>query len=223
MKIMTNMTRIYKISSASFLLIAVTAFSLYLHTVLFQSGIPALPRLCLIAVFTAAWYASLLSSRKFIDNKKYSVYKLTVFYIYFALYCFFLCDLVLFDQYFGRQAENITLFEHIKSSVNLIPFKTIIGFFIDLFKGVIGLKSFLVNILGNIAAFAPFGFFLPFLFKRQRKTPVFIITTFLIITAVELLQMLTMTGACDIDDLILNLCGAYFLYFIYKSRSKYAK
>jgi len=40
----------------------------------------------------------------------------------------------------------------------------------------------------------------------------------IIVVVIELLQFVTMSGACDIDDLILNVLGASIIYFIFKIR-----
>ncbi len=66
----------------------------------------------------------------------------------------------------------------------------------------------LVNLLGNVAVFIPFGLFLPLLFQRERGFFLFLITTTLVICLIELAQLLTRRGALDIDDLILNVPGA---------------
>ena len=42
----------------------------------------------------------------------------------------------------------------------------------------------------------------------------------LIITAVEIAQLLTLVGSCDVDDLILNLAGSTVGYILYKIISK---
>ena len=63
-------------------------------------------------------------------------------------------------------------------------------------------------------AFAPMGVFLPAVFRWQRSIFFFTATLTLAITAVEVAQVYTGTGSCDIDDLILNLAGALIVYII---------
>jgi glycopeptide antibiotics resistance protein len=63
-------------------------------------------------------------------------------------------------------------------------------------------------LIGNFVGFAPLGFFLPVLFIRQRGFATFIITVVLALICLELVQLLTMRGSFDIDDIILNAVGA---------------
>ncbi len=124
--------------------------------------------------------------------------------VLFVVYLHLLLSMLFFDSYFGRTSTY--------SSINLIPFKTICGYFnADLY-------SFAVNIIGNLVAFSPFGFFLPVLFKAQRKFGLFMLTVLAIIVIVEVFQFVLGCGACDIDDLILNLAGACMAYMLIKNK-----
>ena len=73
-----------------------------------------------------------------------------------------------------------------------------------------------LNLGGNVAAFIPFGFFLPCLFDRQRRFRRFLLTAAAVIVCIELLQLVTLRGSCDIDDLILNLIGSALGYAVWK-------
>ena len=73
-----------------------------------------------------------------------------------------------------------------------------------------------LNLGGNVAAFIPFGFFLPCLFDRQRRFWRFLLTAAAVIVCIELLQLVTLRGSCDIDDLILNLIGSALGYAVWK-------
>ena len=42
-----------------------------------------------------------------------------------------------------------------------------------------------------------------------------------IVVLIEILQFVTMSGSCDIDDLILNVLGASIVYFIVKIKFIY--
>jgi len=141
------------------------------------------------------------------NNKK--VFKKTLI-VWFIIYLIFLLNLTLFDNYFFRNENDFT---SIKDHINIIPFKTIISYF----KVTnVNLKSFLFNVIGNIAAFMPFAFFLPRLFERQQNIKNFIITMIITVLIVELLQLITLSGVCDIDDLILNVMGSVIMFKILK-------
>ena len=58
------------------------------------------------------------------------------------------------------------------------------------------------------------GFFLPALFRWQRSVFFFAATLTLGITAVEVAQVYSGVGSCDVDDLILNLAGALIVFAV---------
>lgn len=65
-----------------------------------------------------------------------------------------------------------------------------------------------VNLAGNLALFFPMGIFMPYFRKKQRNFIRFSVTVILMISWVEITQVLTLLGVCDVDDLILNYSGA---------------
>lgn len=67
----------------------------------------------------------------------------------------------------------------------------------------------------NIVAFAPFGFFLPLLYRRYGNIRAVAITGFLLSLCIELLQMFGW-GATEIDDLMANTFGVCLGYFAYR-------
>lgn len=126
-----------------------------------------------------------------------------LFYLYIILLSYFL----FFSERYGR--EN-TFQEY---RYNLILFKEIKRFI--LYRQQLGYETFIVNIVGNVIAFAPFGFLLPLLEKRYRKI---IYTTFLCLLfslCVELVQMYLRVGIFDVDDIMMNTVGAILGYLCY--------
>ena len=99
-------------------------------------------------------------------------------------------------------------------AVNLEPLRTIKNYLIAYGYGNISLRLVVLNLLGNLAAFAPMGVFLPALFRWQRSIFFFTATLTLGITAVEVAQVYTGAGSCDVDDLILNLAGALIVFVL---------
>ena len=71
------------------------------------------------------------------------------------------------------------------------------------------------NIIGNVVAFIPFGIFLPVLSHRRIKLIATTLYSFSLSLAIELTQLITMVGSCDVDDLILNCLGGLTGYIIY--------
>lgn len=68
------------------------------------------------------------------------------------------------------------------------------------------------NVLLNVAMFLPMGLLLPLLWKKFRKWYVAIPTGFAASLAIELVQLITGRGLCDVDDLFCNTLGALIGY-----------
>lgn len=75
--------------------------------------------------------------------------------------------------------------------------------------------SMILNLFGNVVCFVPLGFVLPFLSARRWS---FFKVTFLSLSAsvlVEIIQLVTKLGSCDVDDIILNTCGGMTGYLLF--------
>lgn len=70
----------------------------------------------------------------------------------------------------------------------------------------------LVNILGNVAMFVPFGAFLPAMWPRLQRAWKAIPAGLLTIVLVEICQLFTLRGRCDVDDVLLNMVGIILGY-----------
>ncbi len=98
---------------------------------------------------------------------------------------------------------------------NLKPFYEISRFF--MYRDVIGLKGFIINLFGNILVFAPWGFMVPVLRARPHKFWYTVGSTFLLSLCIETIQIISRVGSFDVDDLILNTAGGILgciVYFI---------
>lgn len=118
----------------------------------------------------------------------------------------------------GQTWEDITLFEYIRNSTNLVPFKTINMYVDAITSGIISYHLIIDNLLGNIILFMPIGIYLPYFIKGITKVRPVLMMTILIIFTVEATQVLTMRGRFDVDDLILNTCGALLGFSIWRMR-----
>ncbi len=140
--------------------------------------------------------------------------------IYFLIYVITISTLTLFDEIFGRQGfviidwDKELLDMYLKTSFNIVPFHTIKLFINGYLNGIVTLKDFTINVVGNLCAFMPFAIFLPLMFKPMNKYLNFLFAMVLIVIVIEVLQFVTMSGSLDIDDLILNVFGASIIYFI---------
>ena len=92
------------------------------------------------------------------------------------------------------------------SGINYVPFTEILRY-------EFGSKLFIYNVLGNVLAFIPFGYFISYYIKAKKLTPLFLVT--LIVSAsVELVQ-LKIGRSFDVDDIILNVLGGMIGYLLY--------
>lgn len=77
-------------------------------------------------------------------------------------------------------------------------------------------KHAIVNLLGNVVMFIPLGCFLPAVWQKLRKFWKSLLTGAAVIISIELTQLLSLRGSCDVDDLILNLVGIAIGYVLWR-------
>ncbi|PGW60704.1 VanZ family protein [Bacillus cereus] len=94
--------------------------------------------------------------------------------------------------------------------INLVPFRSTIRYLTEFDS--YNLDIILMNTLGNVIIFIPFGFLLPLLFKQIYNVKMASKIFIKFILLIESLQLLTFTGVFDIDDIILNMLGALIGY-----------
>ncbi len=71
------------------------------------------------------------------------------------------------------------------------------------------------NLIGNILAFIPLSYMLPRVYKPAQKFLICMFLSFLVVLGIELFQLLTSFGVFDVDDIILNMSGAFIGYLCY--------
>lgn len=146
-----------------------------------------------------------------------------LFLLFFLLYLYLILSLTLLDPSLGRGAGSVydqiggRRELYLQYFVNLVPFHSIYNVYIRGFLGgYVNAYYTLLNLAGNICAFIPLAFFLPYFFRAQKRWYCFLPTVLLFTVAVELLQFVLMVGSCDIDDLLLNAGGAFLFYLLLK-------
>lgn len=143
----------------------------------------------------------------------------------FLFYIVMLIDFTLIDDSLGRNIFNVfswnrELFvKYIEEKTNIIPFETVKLFINALKNGYLPPAAVAENIFGNIAAFMPLPFFAVCLFKHFDKWYSVLWVVLLSVLLIELLQFLFLTGASDIDDVILNVSGAMIFYALLKNKT----
>ena len=126
--------------------------------------------------------------------------------ILFVLYVGFLIWFLIFSDWYGRTGEmqdyhyNLELFKEIR---RFWDYKQQVGYF-----------SMIINLLGNVVVFVPFGFFLP-MASRYKSIFSTLFGSFVLSLCVELFQFVTRVGSFDVDDLLLNTIGGITGHIIY--------
>lgn len=107
---------------------------------------------------------------------------------------------------------------HVKAigSVNISPLKTIFLYYNAYTRHTLPIKNIILNMVGNVMLFMPFGYFIYVLFKPMRSFLPYFFFFLLMITGVEVIQYLWKVGSADIDDIILNMSGILILYIVMK-------
>ncbi len=139
-----------------------------------------------------------------LQKKPHRVVSILLFIIYFLVLFYFL----FFSEEMGRTYTERAY------HYNLVPFHEIKRFLTH-YK-ILGMKAVLLNIVGNIAAFVPFGLFLPIFSTRCRKFFFTAFYSFELSLLVELIQLITKVGSFDVDDILLNTLGGIFGYLFYR-------
>jgi glycopeptide antibiotics resistance protein len=105
---------------------------------------------------------------------------------------------------FGRGVGSVYMY-------NLKPFSTI-EHFIDFDK--FNTRTWVINLIGNIGVFIPFGVLIPMTFKMKytKSLVIFLVGIFIL----EFSQLISRRGSFDVDDFILNTIGFTFGYGLYK-------
>lgn len=86
--------------------------------------------------------------------------------------------------------------------INLVPFRSIQAYFVHY-----GLDGFLVNFVGNIVMFVPWGFGLTLLWKKNQRIWIIALYSLGLTVMIETIQLF-IGRSVDVDDLILNFTGS---------------
>lgn len=73
----------------------------------------------------------------------------------------------------------------------------------------------IINLLGNVIAFIPLGYFIKVIYCSKKKLLYFLFLCITSIIAIEIFQFLTLVGSFDVDDIFLNTIGCLIGYLLY--------
>jgi len=128
----------------------------------------------------------------------------SVIYWLFAAYVLLMLWL-LFGQRMGVTSPG-TYWDQVSSRINLIPLHTITEFWNNLHGG--GRSHAFINLAGNVVMFVPLGFFIPCVFPGADTFRRTLLYSFITVICIEIIQLFTLLGSLDVDDLLLNMIGA---------------
>ena len=127
-----------------------------------------------------------------------------VAYMILALYFMFFSETLDRTMVSDQYRYNLTLFKEITRFWNM--------------RHTDGWNITIINLLGNVVCFMPFGFLLPMVSKRSVFKN-FLSVTFLAMLfsiGIETAQLVTKVGAFDVDDIFLNTIGGLLGYIFLK-------
>lgn len=93
------------------------------------------------------------------------------------------------------------------SSSNFIPFR-------EMFRYPLFSTLFFRNVIGNLLMFMPYGFFISYFLKLNRQNIIFFLSL-LVSCTIEFTQYL-IGRVFDVDDILLNIIGGLFGYYLYR-------
>lgn len=130
-------------------------------------------------------------------------------WVLFLMYLCLLAYFMFFSESFGRTDTDRGY------AYNLVPLKEITRYF--RYYRTLGMPLFLINIVGNMVAFMPFGFFLPIISRRSRKWYNTVSFGLIFSLILETLQLIFKVGSFDVDDMLLNMVGAGLGFLVYRT------
>ena len=137
-----------------------------------------------------------------------------LFWLYVLVLLVFV--VIKFDGSLDRLLERVEVARYIRSvepgyNLNLIPLRTIRSQLEHIHSGWA-----IKNLLANGVVFIPFGYLLPRAHRHLRSWWKVLGVGVLSICAIEVVQYLTYLGACDVDDLLLNLAGCTLGWLVWR-------
>lgn len=160
----------------------------------------SIPYILIAAILIAIWTIyRLFTLKKLKEKNTKREISISIFFIYF---------LILINLTICKMSALSISFEH-NSHINYIPLIETVRMFQH---NILGAPNAIFNVIGNILAFLPLGFFIPLLFEKKNKIGVIALYGFLTSLLIETIQYFTAYNLTDIDDIIFNTLGAILGY-----------
>lgn len=135
--------------------------------------------------------------------------------VLFLLYCGFMIFLLFFGT---RQPDYGNYWVQVAKNYSVKPLYTIRNYLrvLQNSRNISLIRHCAVNLIGNVLLFIPAGYFFPRLWPFFRPFWRFILWIFSLLLLIEVLQLFSLRGRLDVDDIILNLSGALLGFLFYK-------
>ncbi|MCD7762651.1 MAG: VanZ family protein [Lachnospiraceae bacterium] len=101
---------------------------------------------------------------------------------------------------------------------NIQPFREIIRYI--RYRELLGTRAVLMNLVGNVIGFMPFGALVPLMWRSARRAWRTTLLSFEISALVEIAQLIFKVGCFDVDDMILNALGGLIGYVLFFAASR---
>ena len=128
-------------------------------------------------------------------------------WILFCIYLVMLDYYLFFSEQLGRVPKD-------SYQYNLKPFAEINRYL--KYADKLGYFSVILNLVGNVICFMPFGFVIPVLAVRYRGLGKMLLLSFLASLLVETIQLFSKLGSFDVDDILLNTLGGVLGYLLFR-------
>lgn len=132
----------------------------------------------------------------------------TIGTLLFITYILSLSYFLFFSERFGRTDFGS------EYRYNLIFFQEIKRYILHLHSFTP--EQFILNILGNVFAFTPFGFCMPLIKPKYDRLIRIFICSMLFSLMIESIQLVFKVGSFDVDDILLNTSGALLGFLVFR-------
>ncbi len=130
----------------------------------------------------------------------------------FLVYLTGLIYFLFFAESYGRGMAD-ALYDY-----NLLPFREI-GRYLR-YRELLGMRPVVLNLVGNVVGFLPFGALVPLLARSVRRAWKIGLLSMEVSVLIEVSQLLFCVGCCDVDDVILNTLGGLLGYAAYHAADR---
>jgi len=155
----------------------------------------------LLDIFNSVWPMMLICSVIIISMRLTYIFKNKITVVLYRELLYLLFIIYVMCLFYVVSFQDVSW-----SSSNFTPFS-------EMFRYEFGTNLFFKNVIGNMLMFVPYGFFVSYILKLKSPISMFILS-FLASITIEVTQLL-IGRVFDVDDILLNIIGGIFGFYIY--------